>query len=124
MVDKIIIGRTDQHGGYWFHDRVNVMVIINNGSPVTTSMKVAEYFRKRHKHVLDTIVKLVEDESVRDRLNFRPIFSEDSYGRQQPAFELDRDGFTLLAMGFTGKKALTFKLALQSRRAARGTGTC
>ena len=86
------------------------LVICNNGKATTTSIKVAEYFGKQHKNVMQSIETLLKDQDVADRLNFQPIFSDDSYGRPQPAYELDRDGFTLLAMGFTGKTALTFKM--------------
>lgn len=42
------------------------------------------------------------------------MFVEESYlnsrNQQQPMFYMNRDGFTLLAMGFTGSKAMEFKL--------------
>lgn len=76
---------------------------------VTTSLQVAEVFKKEHKHVLRDIDSLEKDMS-----NFGLMFYEaetpDSYGRPRRTFYMNRDGFTLLAMGFTGKKALGFKL--------------
>ncbi|UWF80190.1 MAG: ORF6C domain [Bacteriophage sp.] len=72
-------------------------------------MKVAETFEKKHQHVLRDIDSLKKDVS-----NFGHMFEEtsikDSYGREQRAYFMNRDGFTLLAMGYTGKKALQFKL--------------
>lgn len=75
---------------------------------MATSKDVAAYFGKRHEHVNDRI-----DELVRMGV---PDFRETSYTNPQNKqtyrlFEMTRDGFTLLAMGFTGKKALQFKLA-------------
>ena len=76
---------------------------------LTTSLKVAETFEKKHQHVLRDIDSLKKDVS-----NFGHMFEEtsikDSYGREQRAYFMNRDGFTLLAMGYTGKKALQFKL--------------
>ena len=81
-----------------------------NNEAVTTSRQVAATFDKEHKHVLRDIITLKKDVP-----NFGLMFKEgtapDSYGRQQPIYYINRDGFTLLAMGFTGSKALQFKLA-------------
>ena len=88
------------------------LVIINNDTPVTTSLKVADTFDKEHKNVLADIRKLIDE--IGDGLKNQPIFSEatynDKYGREKPMYYINRDGFTLLAMGFNGKKALKFKL--------------
>jgi Rha family phage regulatory protein len=46
-----------------------------------------------------------------DGYNFVPIFESDSYGREQPGYLISRDGFVLLAMGYTGEKAMRFKKA-------------
>jgi Rha family phage regulatory protein len=85
----------------------------HDGRAVTTSMKVAEVFGKQHKHVLDAIRRLMEDQDVSARLIFRQCYkiNELANGKSEPYFEMDRDGFTLLSMGFTGKKALQFKLS-------------
>ena len=77
-----------------------------DGKPMTDSRKVAKVFGKEHKNVMQSVQKLIE----KDVLKFQPISIADGYGRLQPAFEMDRDGFTLLAMGFEGDKALKFKL--------------
>lgn len=86
------------------------LVRINSNQVVTDSRSVAEHFEKQHKHVLETITKLVSE----DRPKIGPMFYEttmpDSYGRQQKAYLMNRDGFSLLVMGFTGAKALEWKL--------------
>ena len=76
---------------------------------VTTSLKVAETFEKNHQHILETIDKLTVENSTVKRL-----FQEAAYtagnGHRYRMFVMDRDGFSLLAMGFTGEKALQWKL--------------
>ena len=62
------------------------------GQPLTNSVLVAEKFDRRHDNVYQAIGKL------------------DIQGKDRPMYIMNRDGFTLLAMGFTGKKALQFKL--------------
>ncbi|MCP9331890.1 Rha family transcriptional regulator [Lentilactobacillus hilgardii] len=88
---------------------MNNLVIMKNKQAVTSSLQVAETFGKNHRDVLRAITNLQKD--VR---NFAQMFIEtnipDSYGRDRKAFYMNRDGFTLLAMGFTGNKALEFKL--------------
>lgn len=85
---------------------------IVDGQPTTTSNEVAQHFGKQHKHVLDKIAALLADLPIEfAEPNFRLSEFTDSTGRTLPAYRLTRDGFTLLAMGFTGKKALAFKLA-------------
>lgn len=88
---------------------MNNLVIMKNQQAVTSSLQVAEVFEKEHKNVLRDISTL-----DLNRLNFEQMFLEgtepDSYGRDRKVIYMNRDGFTLLAMGFTGKKALEFKL--------------
>lgn len=88
---------------------VNLVFKSDKGNPVTTSLLVAEKFEKDHRNVTRDIENL-----KKDVLNFEQMFYEssysDSYGRPQRMYIMNRDGFTLLAMGFTGKKAMTFKL--------------
>lgn len=91
------------------------LVVIHDNQAITTSIKVAEVFGKEHKNVLDRIkqltVKTAEIQGFSAGLNFKLSEYKDETGRSLPMYELSRDGFTLLAMGFTGKKALEFKLA-------------
>jgi Rha family phage regulatory protein len=82
-----------------------------DGQALTNSLLVAEKFGKEHKHVLDAIRRLMgtaENSAVVE------MFSESSYfneqNKEQPMFLMNRDGFSLLVMGFNGKKAMQFKL--------------
>ncbi len=83
-----------------------------NGQALTTSLLVAEKFGKNHRDVLDAIRDLVKGSA---EFSAHPMFEETTYihpqnGQTYPMFVMNRDGFSLLAMGFTGKKALEFKL--------------
>ncbi len=91
------------------------VVFERSGEVRTTSRDVADLFEKRHDQILRDIGNLVAD--LPDRLH---TFEETVFERPNPSggapiqsrgYEMTRDGFTLLAMGFTGKKALKFKLA-------------
>ena len=87
----------------------NIVLSLQSGEPVASSRQIAENFEKRHDHVMRDI-----DAIKKDVPNFGEMFFEttapDSYGREQRAYLMNRDGFTLLAMGFTGKAALEWKL--------------
>lgn len=79
---------------------------------LTNSLLVAEKFGKNHKHVLESVRELVRGCAEKSA---DPMFAESTYinpqnGQEYPMFVMNRDGFTLLAMGFTGEKALQFKL--------------
>ena len=87
----------------------DIILSTQNGEPVASSRQIAESFDKRHDHVIRDI-----DTIKKDVPNFGEMFFEteapDSYGRPQRTYLMNRDGFTLLAMGFTGKAALEWKL--------------
>lgn len=87
----------------------DIVLSMQSGEPVASSRQIAENFEKRHDHVMRDI-----DAIKKDVPNFGEMFFEttvpDSYGREQRAYLMNRDGFTLLAMGFTGKAALEWKL--------------
>ncbi len=93
------------------------VVSLVDGHAVTTSTEVARVFGKRHDLVLRDIRNLAAQLPDADRLlNFAETVetrANPSGGApiESPAYRLTRDGFTLLAMGFTGKRALAFKLA-------------
>ena len=86
-------------------------VTLVDGQPCTTSNEVALHFNKQHLHVMERIRKLLSDLPEEHQSDFRLVNYTDTKGESRPAYRLTRDGFTLLAMGFTGKKALAFKLA-------------
>lgn len=79
-----------------------------NGEPVASSRQIAESFGKEHKHVLDSIKNLVAENSAAKSMFYETTF--ENRGKQYPMYLMNRDGFTLLAMGFTGKAALEWKL--------------
>lgn len=89
---------------------VEIKTVNKQEVTVVTSLDVAETFEKRHDHVLRDIEELRKDVP-----NFGEMFYEDSipdsYGRKRKAYYMNRDGFTLLVMGYTGEKAIKFKLA-------------
>ncbi|HGA5699006.1 TPA: Rha family transcriptional regulator [Salmonella enterica subsp. enterica serovar Birkenhead] len=88
-------------------------VTVENGRAVTTSLAVAVYFKKAHKHVLEKI----------DNLDCSPGFASANFSahvenikagavnRDSRSYQITKDGFVFLAMGFTGKKAAAFKEA-------------
>lgn len=75
----------------------------------TTSLLVAEGFRKRHDNVLHAVDKLECPEEFR-LLNFKESSYLNEQNKSQPMYEMTRDGFSILAMGFTGKKAMEWKI--------------
>lgn len=80
-----------------------------NGKILASSLEVAERFGKEHAKVKRSIKSLEKDVA-----NFGEMFTlsyyKDSYGRKQEEYSMNRDGFSLIVMGFTGKKALEWKL--------------
>ena len=66
---------------------------------------VAEFFGKRHDNVLRAIERLECSEKF-NALNFEVVKYIDQKGQARTMYNMTKDGFTLLAMGFTGKKAL------------------
>lgn len=87
---------------------VDICVFNGEEQPTVTSLDVAESFKKRHDSVLRQIKRMACSSDF--RLHH---FAESSYtneqGKIQPMYTMDRDGFALLAMGFTGRKAMQFK---------------
>lgn len=89
------------------------LVEIENGQPVTTSLKIAELFGKNHKEVLRDIREKILPHITDDfnERNFAPVDYRDGKGQYRPMYYLTRDGFTMVAMGYTGPKAMQFKEA-------------
>lgn len=77
------------------------------------SRYVAEYFEKRHDHVLRDISKITAPKSGLSEEFIKKNFIVDTYldstGRKLPCYQMTRDGFTMLVMGYTGTKAMHFK---------------
>jgi Rha family phage regulatory protein len=90
---------------------MNDLVIMKDQQAVTSSLQVAETFNKNHRDVL----KAIDEMRPGVAQNFADLFSEDTYThpqnkQQYRMYYMNRDGFTLLAMGFTGNDAMKFKL--------------
>ena len=82
---------------------------IQEAKVVTSSLQVSNTFEKRHADIIRSIESL-----ILTNVNFRSFFVSTTYadgkGENRPMYIINRDGFTLLAMGFTGKRALQFKI--------------
>ena len=80
-----------------------------NGSLVVSSRRVADNFGKQHKHVLEAIENIKAENSA-----LMDMFYETSYkagtGKSYKEYLMNRDGFSLLVMGFTGKEAMEWKI--------------
>lgn len=94
-----------------------------NNQALTNSLLVAEKFGKNHKDVIEVITSILvkaENSAQTDNQQLAKMFALVEYDvplnngtgavRKAPMYVMNRDGFTLLAMGFTGEKALKFKL--------------
>ena len=85
----------------------------NHDTARVDSLFVADFFEKRHDHVLRDITKItapksgLSEEFIKN--NFATDFYKDSTGRKLPCYQMTRDGFTMLVMGYTGQKAMRFK---------------
>ena len=87
-------------------------VSLHSGRPATTSLEVAKFFGKRHDHVVRSIQDLISNTpKLFSAPNFGAAEYSDEQGKPRPMLILYRDGFMLLVMGYTGKKALAMKLA-------------
>lgn len=101
-------------------------IAIVDGQAVTSSLAVANFFSKRHDDVLKKIRTLECSASFTAR-NFSVSDYTDCTGRKLPCYQITRDGFAFLAMGFTGKRAARFKEAYinafnQMERSLSGAG--
>lgn len=93
------------------------LILLRNNQALTTSLKIAESFEKRHGDVIRKIEQTISDLTKINQRNFTLV--EDSFiktvykdqkGEERPVYYLNRDAFTLLVMGFTGEKALGWKI--------------
>lgn len=98
-----------------YRSAVEPVVFVRNHTVFASSKHIADFFGKRHDNVLRDIDNLLRQEPKMRLLNFE----ETTIDRQNPiggatiksrAYNMNRDGFTLIAMGFTGKRALAWKL--------------
>lgn len=90
--------------------RVIPEITVHSNRAVTTSIAVATFFQKRHDDILRKLRFLDSSPSFNAR-NFAEVEYVDAKGEKRPAFEMTKNGFIFLVMGFTGKKAAAFKEA-------------
>lgn len=87
---------------------MNELITVNDGQAVVSSLDIAEHFDRKHSDVLENIRNLVAENSAAKSLFFETAY--ENRGKQYPMYLMNRDGFSLLCMGFTGAKALEWKL--------------
>jgi Rha family phage regulatory protein len=90
---------------------ISVEFLPDGETPTVSSLEVAKHFQKKHKDILREIerIRTICPKLFFER-NFAPNGYKDSIGRTLPCYLLTRDGFSLLAMGFTGRNAIQWKL--------------
>lgn len=81
-----------------------------DGQPMTSSLKVAERFGKRHDNALKAIRAICAIQPEFAALNFEESEFKDKNGRARPMFRMTKNGFAMLAMGFTGSAAMQWKV--------------
>lgn len=103
---KVVRNIKPQGGG-----NLEDLVLIRNNKAVCTSLQVAEKFERKHKNVIKSIENLLEMDSAQKLAQwFSKGKYKDSSGKENPIYYMNRDGFTVLVMGFNGKKALEWKI--------------
>ena len=88
---------------------MNNLVIMKDQQAVTSSLQVAETFGKEHSKVIRSIEGIAKSGDT-PNMFVKGTYINDQNGQKYSMYYMNRDGFTLLAMGFTGKKALKFKM--------------
>lgn len=105
-------------------ENVDIVLQVENGEPVVSSREVAERFEKEHRSVLRAIEAIVKEtrtaqncallEKTNEKERISEMFYRTEYvsaqNKKLPMYLMNRDGFSLLCMGFTGEKALKWKL--------------
>ena len=85
------------------------LITCNGNVPITNSLIVAEKFQKRHDNVISKIENLIISEK-KGRLNFKETSKIDTWNRLQKVYLIDKKSFMVLAMRFTGGKALDLQI--------------
>lgn len=90
----------------------DIILSMQNGEPVVSSRQIAESFEKRHDHVMRDIEDIMRGlpKNGDTPMFYKTEYVHEQNGQSYPMYLMNRDGFTLLAMGFTGKAALEWKL--------------
>lgn len=85
-----------------------IQIKYENNQMLVSSLEIARNFGKEHRNVLQSINNLVAENSAAKSMMYESSY--ENRGKQYPMYLLNRDGFSLLVMGFTGKEALYWKL--------------
>lgn len=91
---------------------MELVVITVDNRAITTSLMIAEKFGKQHFHVMRDIRNLIaKDQTLVSNFGCVEIIEKNAIGGEvdRSYYTMDRDGFVLLAFGFTGARALQFK---------------
>ena len=91
------------------NSNIDELVQVNNEQVVTDSRKVAEVFGKEHKNVIQSIENIKAENSAVSSMFYETDYTAGT-GKHYKMYLMNRDGFSLLVMGFTGKKALEWKI--------------
>jgi len=90
-----------------------INLISENGQVVVSSREVAENFGKEHRNVMRDVENIMSQGVLKNEqtpMFFKTEYTHEQNGQTYSMYLMNRDGFTLLAMGFTGKEALEWKL--------------
>ena len=105
----------------------DIILSPQNGEPVASSRQIAESFGKEHKDVLRAIENIKAQNCALTSMFFETTYNAGT-GKAYPMYLMNRDGFSMLAMGFTGKEAVQWKLkyieafnAMEKQLATRST---
>lgn len=85
------------------------LVFMKNDQVVTSSRNVARDFGKEHRNVIRNIERLLKNEQTH-QMFYESYYTHEQNKQTYREFLMNRDGFTLLVMGFTGKQATDFKI--------------
>lgn len=93
----------------------NALVKLQDGVLITTSVVLAETFKKEHKNVIRDIGSILSESSNPEverflAENIKESTYVDSVGRTQKCYVLTKEGFSFVALGFTGSEANLFKV--------------
>lgn len=89
-----------------------ITITMNHDQPVVSSLQVADSFGKQHKHVLRDIGQYISNGTkigLVENMFYQTTYL-DGHNQERPMYLMNRDGFSLLVMGFTGSDALEWKL--------------
>lgn len=86
------------------------LITVVDGKPVVTTKQVADHFGRKHRDVLVSLAKILETAGGFGSENYRTSSYISLQNKKLDCYEMTRDGFTLLVMGFDGEKAQQWKI--------------